>query len=134
MSVSSGLGRSGDVVGLLRARSPPELIDIMKNHTGTFHSGGWPFFFCQSDGAKIPAMINTFWIAANIIFDLATGEKKDILTLVNHEIDATFFKQADAVNYKSFVELRASNLKWSVDPTNLRGRGDLFVIRGVQNV
>ncbi len=79
-------------------------------------------------------MTNTFWIAANIIFDLGTGEKKEILTLVNHEIDATFFKKVDADNYKAFVERRAINITWSVDPTNLRGRGDLFVIRGVQSV
>ncbi len=78
-------------------------------------------------------MTNTFWIAANITFDLGTGEKKEILMLVNHEIDATFFKKADADNYKAFVERRATNITWSVDESNLRGKG-LFVIRGVQNV
>ena len=92
-------------------------------------------FFCPLDGAKIPAMTNTFWIAANITFDLATGEKKEILTLVNHEIDATFFKPDDAENYKAFVARRATNITWTVDETNLRGkRGELRVIRGVQNV
>jgi len=81
------------------------------------------------------AMTNTFWIAANITFDLATGEKRQILTLVNHEIDATFFKKADADNYCLFVAARAPDIIWSVDETNLRGRrGELRVIRGVQNV
>jgi hypothetical protein len=78
-------------------------------------------------------MTNTFWIAANIIFDLRTGEKKEILTLVNHEIDATFFKRPDADKYKVFVEERAPEIKWFVEPTNLRGAG-MYVIRGVQDV
>jgi hypothetical protein len=79
-------------------------------------------------------MTNTFWIAANIIFDLGTGEKKEILTLVNHEIDATFLKRKDAELYFNFVSVRATNIIWSIDSTRLRGQGDLFVIRGVQNV
>jgi len=79
-------------------------------------------------------MTNTFWIAANITFDLKTGETKEILTLVNHEIDATFFKKNDADTYYTFVTMRApKNIVWSIDPTNLRGP-NLFVIRGVQNV
>lgn len=88
-------------------------------------------FFLRVD-AKIPAMTNTFWIAANITFDLKTGEKKDILMLVNHEIDATFFTREDADLYYTFVTVRAQNIIWSVEPTNLRGKG-LFVIRGIQN-
>jgi len=54
-------------------------------------------------------MTNTFWIAANLTFDLKTGETKEILTLVNHEIDATFLKKADADLYKEFVARRAPN-------------------------
>jgi hypothetical protein len=79
-------------------------------------------------------MTNTFWIAANLTFDLKTGETREILTLVNHEIDATFLKRPVADLYKEFVERRAPNVQWSVDPTRLKGNGDLFVIRGVQNV
>jgi hypothetical protein len=78
-------------------------------------------------------MTNTFWLAANIQFDLGTGKRTDVLTLVNQEIDATFFKKPDAESYKSFVETRAPEIKWSVEPTNLRGTG-MYVIRGVQNV
>jgi hypothetical protein len=78
-------------------------------------------------------MTNTFWIAANITFDLGTGEKKEILMTVNKEIDATFFKEKDAENYKRFVEQRARNIDWTVRPSFLRGPG-LFVIRGIQNV
>ena len=78
-------------------------------------------------------MTNTFWIAANLTIDLQTGEKKDILTLVNHEIDATFFKEMDAKNYKAFVERRVPDIQWQVYESLLRGRG-LYVIRGVQNV
>ena len=59
-------------------------------------------------------MTNTFWIAANIIFDLGTGEKKDILTLVNHEIDATFFKRKEAELYFSFISKRTTDIIWSV--------------------
>ena len=77
-------------------------------------------------------MKNWFWIAANIIFDLKTGDKREILTLVNHEIDATFFKKDEAENYKKFVAQRADNIEWFVDETNLRGKG-LYVIRGEQN-
>jgi hypothetical protein len=89
----------------------------------------------SGSGARIPAMTNTFWIAANITFDLATGEKKDILTLVNHEIDATVFKPDEAESYKTFVARRTTNISWTVDTTNLRGRtGEFRVIRGVQNV
>jgi len=83
-------------------------------------------------------MTNTFYIAANIIFDLGTGEKKEVLMLVNKEIDATFFKKANADAYKAFVETRATtsttNITWSVEKTMLRGTGDLYVIKGVQYV
>jgi len=78
-------------------------------------------------------MTNIFWIAANITIDIKTGEKKDILTLVNHEIDATFFKRKDAELYFNFIATRTPDINWSIDQTRLRGTGDLFVIRGVQN-
>lgn len=35
--------------------------------------------------------VNTFWVAANIMFDLGTGEKKEILLMVNKVEDATVF-------------------------------------------
>lgn len=54
--------------------------------------------------------------------------------LVNHEIDATFFKDRDAQAYLSFVSARSPEIAWTIESTRLRGRGDLFVIRGVQNV
>jgi hypothetical protein len=79
-------------------------------------------------------MTNKFWIAANIMFDLGTGKKTEVLLLVNNEIDATFFKEAEAHRYKDFVARRADNIEWFVEPTRLRGSGELFVIRGLQNV
>jgi hypothetical protein len=82
-------------------------------------------------------MTNTFYIAANIMFDLGTGETKEVFLLVNYEKDATFFKKANADAYKTFVESRAANknanITWTVEPTNLRAP-DLFVIKGVQYV
>jgi hypothetical protein len=77
-------------------------------------------------------MTNTFWLAANITFDLGTGKRSDILMLVNSEGDATYFKKEDASGYKSFVEARSPEIKWFVEPTNQRA--GMFVIRGVQNV
>jgi hypothetical protein len=78
-------------------------------------------------------MTNTFWIAGNILFDLNTGKKTDVLMLVNHEVEASFFKRVDADAYRDFVAARAPNITWIVEATNLRGSG-MFVIKGVQNV
>jgi hypothetical protein len=48
------------------------------------------------------ATTNTFYIAANIIFDLATGETRNVLMLVNKPQDASIFSATDAQNYKNF--------------------------------
>jgi hypothetical protein len=77
-------------------------------------------------------MINTFWIAANIIYDLNTGKKSDVLMLVNEERHATYFKKEDAPHYLDFVKTRSPEIQWFIDPTNQRA--GMFVIRGVQNV
>jgi hypothetical protein len=76
-------------------------------------------------------MTNTFWVAANILFDLETGKKTEVLLLVNREGDATYFTRADAETFKGFVERRATNIHWYIDSTNQRT--GMFVIRGVQN-
>jgi hypothetical protein len=74
---------------------------------------------------------NVFWIAGNIIFDLNTGETKNVLMLVNREADATVFAQMDAQNYFSFVSSRAPSVQWFLDPpTPQRPQG--WVIRGMQ--
>jgi hypothetical protein len=77
-------------------------------------------------------MTNTFWVAANILFDLETGKKTEVLLLVNREGDASYFTRGEAETFKGFVERRATNINWYIDPTNQRtGR---FVVRGVQHV
>jgi hypothetical protein len=48
-------------------------------------------------GSRPTTTANTFWIAANVMFDLGTGEKKEILLLVNKVEDATVFTMQDAV-------------------------------------
>jgi len=81
-------------------------------------------------------MTNVFWIGANLLFDLRTGETKQVLQFVFREEDATTLTEVNANNYRSFVESRAtayvSNITWSIEPSTLR-RG-LFVIKGVQEV
>jgi hypothetical protein len=75
-------------------------------------------------------MTNKFWIAANIIFDLNTGATSQVLMLVNRELDATIFEtEKDAQVYVSFVEHRARNIKWHLDPSSQRPG---WVIRGLQ--
>jgi hypothetical protein len=78
-------------------------------------------------------MTNTFWLAANILFDLGTGKRTDVLTLVNQEIDASVFQKSVAEGFLNFVATRSPEIRWAVEPTNLRGSG-LYVIRGMQNV
>jgi hypothetical protein len=77
-------------------------------------------------------MTNTFWIAANIIFELGTGATKQVLMLVNRESDATVFEsEKEAQTYFSFVKNRAQDIQWFLEsPTPQRPRG--WVIRGVQ--
>jgi len=71
------------------------------------------------------------------MFDLGTGEKKEILLLVNKVEDATVFTEQDAQRYVQFVAVRASNIAWSVERLtighNLQRLGR-FVIKGVQYV
>jgi hypothetical protein len=77
-------------------------------------------------------MTNTFWIAANILFDLGTGKTTPVLMLVNRVDDATVFAtEPEASNYLSFVQNRSKDIQWSlVPPTPQRPQG--YVIRGVQ--
>jgi len=77
-------------------------------------------------------MTNTFWIAANIIFDLGTGATRQVLMLVNRDSDATIFlTEIEAKGYFSFVKNRATHIEWFLDsPTPQRPKG--WVIRGVQ--
>lgn len=69
------------------------------------------------------------------MFDLGTGEKKEVLLLVNRIEDATVFTEQDAMNYVQFVAKRATNISWTVEPLttghNLERLGR-FVIKGVQ--
>lgn len=80
----------------------------------------------------MPIVVNQFWIAANIIFDLATGKTSSVLMLVNRPTDATIFaSEPDAQNYFSFVSMRAQNIQWFLEgPTPQRPQG--WVIRGQQ--
>jgi len=77
-------------------------------------------------------IVNNLWIAANIIFDLATGKTSQVLMLVNRPTDATIFTtQAEAQNYFSFVAIRAPHISWVLEPpTPQRPQG--WVIRGQQ--
>jgi hypothetical protein len=89
---------------------------------------------------------NTFYIAANIIFDLATGEAKQVLMLVNKAEDASTFNSEDAQNNLNFVRQRARGIIWSIDqlspdPTRVFGgplfsleQSPRFIIKGVQYV
>jgi hypothetical protein len=98
------------------------------------------------DGAKIPGMptTNTFYIALNIIFDLATGDARNVLMLVNKPQDASIFSATDAQNYKNFVSARASKIIWSIEsimttagPSSFektQSLGQQFIIKGVTYV
>jgi hypothetical protein len=83
---------------------------------------------------------NTFYIAANIIFDLRTGDSKNVLMLVNKPGDASIFNSGDAQNYLNFVKERARGIVWSIEqvspPTPVFGREQppRFIIKGVQYV
>jgi hypothetical protein len=89
----------------------------------------------SSTGAR--TTVNTFWVAANIMFELGTGEKKEVLLMVNKVEDATVFTEQEVQRYFQFVAARASNIAWSVERLttghNLQRLGR-FVIKGVQNV
>jgi len=88
---------------------------------------------------------NAFYIAVNIIFDLATGETKNVLMLVNKPEDASIFNAADAQNYANFVTRRASKIYWSVEPVlshqvsplglpRFQPEPERFIIKGVPHV
>ncbi len=76
---------------------------------------------------------NQFWIAANIIFDMGTGATREVMMLVNREIDATIFgTEAEARLFFDFVCVRAQHIQWFLDPpTPQRPQG--WVIRGLQS-
>ena len=80
--------------------------------------------------------INTFYIAANIMFDLETGKTTQVLLLATGESSATYFTKTDAENYLAFVVPRAErfakNIKWTIEPTSQRT--GMYVIQGVQYV
>lgn len=65
-------------------------------------------------GSRQTTTVNAFWIAANVMFDLETGEMKQILLLVNRAEDATVFTLDDAQNYLAFVSRRATNIHFSI--------------------
>ena len=78
---------------------------------------------------------NVFWIGANILCDMRTGETKQVLMLVYREEDASTFSQEDAFSYKSLFESRAAQfakIDWSVHKATTRP--GVFVIRGEQYV
>jgi len=77
-------------------------------------------------------MTNTFWIAANIIFDLGTGKTSEVFMLVNTERDATIFTtQTEAETALSFVQRRVTRIQWFLDPP-IPQRPQGWVVRGVQ--
>lgn len=93
-------------------------------------------WFRERSGRIGPTMTHTnhFWIAANIIFDLATGATSRVLMLVNNENEATVFNSPlDAQNYLVFVERRAADIQWVVEGPGGLGRQG-WIIRGVQTV
>lgn len=91
---------------------------------------------------------NTFYIAANIIFDIATGDTRSVLMLVNKPEDASIFSATDAQKYINFVKVRAQKIIWEVEPLPSTDTPDLFrralgvhtaatdrfIIKGVQYV
>jgi hypothetical protein len=82
---------------------------------------------------------NTYYIAANIIFDVTTGETKQVLMLVNKPEDATIFAYGAAENYANFIRVRAQKIVWSVEPVKPKFGlppliTDRYIIKGVQYV
>jgi hypothetical protein len=104
-------------------------------------------YFSPVLAGRIRAMptTNTFYIAANIIFDLATGEAKNVLMLVNKPEQASIFSATEAQTYKNFVGARASKIIWSVEQVlsqqvtgyglpRLQPEPQQFIIKGVTYV
>ena len=79
-------------------------------------------------------MKNTFWVGANILFDLETGKTTRVLQLVFRQEDATLFNEDDANNYYTFVTRRTTQDKivWSIERSLVRH--GFFAIRGEQSV
>lgn len=77
-------------------------------------------------------MTNTFWIAANIIFDLTNGDTRQVFMLVNTvEAASIFTTHQEALTAFSFVQARAQNIQWFLDPP-IPQRPQGWTIRGVQ--
>jgi hypothetical protein len=72
-----------------------------------------------------------FFIAANIILDLETGGKKDVLMLVNSEGDASYFRKEEVESIFQFVKVRLTDITWKISPTNQRT--NRFIIEGMQH-
>ena len=89
-------------------------------------------------------MANTYYIAANIIFDLATGETRQVLMLVNKPEDASVFTAVDADTYLKFVQVRAQKIIFTAErvspmtpglfPHVMKMSPDSWIIKGVQHV
>jgi hypothetical protein len=77
-------------------------------------------------------MTSTFWLGANIIFDLETGKTTRVVMLVWRVEDASVFAtEREGLNYLSFVRTRSTDIEWFLDgPTPKRPLG--YVLRGVQ--
>jgi hypothetical protein len=78
---------------------------------------------------------NVFWLGANILCDMRTGETKQMLMLVYREEDASTFTQDDADSYRSYFASRAepfAKINWTIHKST--SRPGFFVIRGEQYV
>ena len=78
------------------------------------------------------ASVNVLYIAANILFDLGTGKTNQVLMLVTRESDASTFTSGEVNKYVQFVQARAANITWSVQPS--KDQSGQYVIKGVQHV
>jgi hypothetical protein len=72
-------------------------------------------------------IVNTFWIAGNILFNTTTGQTSQVLMLVNRATDATIFSEADVNTYLAFIRARSSHITWATEH-----RPEGWVIRGTQ--
>jgi len=81
-------------------------------------------------------MTNTFWIGANVLMNLETGETSQVLQYVFLEEEATTFTEDQARATRMFVEPRsrrfADNITWKIEKSAIRP--GFFVIKGEQNV
>ena len=75
-------------------------------------------------------MKNTFWIGANVLFDLETGKTTEVMLLVSREDEATTFNKADADLYLSFVKRRRPKIHWLLEVSKERPK--MWVIKGIQ--